>query len=98
MERDRIPLLAMDLDPAFENYNFSELWDPTMKSGPGTADLYRFVTNGRLGDRHASAEFADAMYWTLRQAAFEAFQRDHGARAITYQEWFCQLTEIQRNE
>jgi len=88
MEPERIPLLAFDLDPAFENFNFSGISDPTMKCGPSKSDLYRLVHKGRKGDRQALAEFADTVYWTLRPAAFDAFQREHGARAITYREWF----------
>jgi hypothetical protein len=88
MALEKFPLLAFDLDPAFENFNFSGMLDPSMKSGPSKADLYRLVYKGRKGDRHAPAEFADTMYWTLRELAFDAFQREHGARAISYREWF----------
>ena len=59
-----------------------------MKSRLSKADLYRLVHKGRKGDRHALAEFADTVYWTLREPAFDAFQREHGVRAISYREWF----------
>jgi len=59
-----------------------------MKCGPTNSDLYRLVQKCRKGNQNAVGEFADTMYWTLREAAFDAFQRAHGVRAITYREWF----------
>ena len=88
MEPERIPLLALDLDPAFKDFNFSAVWDQTMKCGPTNSELYLLVQKCRKGDKNALGDFADTMYWTLREAAFNAFQHEHGARAITYQEWF----------
>jgi hypothetical protein len=88
MEQEIFPMLVLDLDPAFEDFNFSYEWDPTMKYGPSNSDLYRLVQKCRQGGQNAIGEFADAMYWTLREFAFDAFQRAHGARAIGYREWF----------
>jgi hypothetical protein len=88
MAQERIPLILLDLDPAFEDFNFSRDWDPTLKCGPTNSDLYRFVQRCRKGSQNALGEFADTMYWTLREPAFDAFQRAHGVRAINYGEWF----------
>jgi hypothetical protein len=88
MGQERIPLLALDLDPAFQDFNFSWELDPTLKRGPTNSELYHLAQKGRKGDKNALGEFADTMYWTFREAAFDAFQRAHGARAITYREWF----------
>jgi hypothetical protein len=50
--------------------------------------LYRLVHESRKRQRHYAFEFADAMYWTLRPATFESFQRLHGPRPIEYKDWF----------
>jgi hypothetical protein len=88
MDQERVLWFSLELDPAFEDFNFSRDWDPTMRYGPTSSELYRFVQICRKGSQIAGDEFADTMYWTLREAAFDAFQRSHGARAITYREWF----------
>ena len=87
-------------DPEFRDFNISYLWSPDLRagSGPNESKLFRLVYESRKGVRGAAGEFADTMYWTLRPAAFESFQRLHGPRAIDYRDWFygklCQFLSI----
>jgi hypothetical protein len=80
--------LSMDAD--FEGFNFCPIHDPSLKPGhgPTAAGLYRLTHEARLGDRSAIHELASAIHWTLKEASFESFQRVHGARPITYRDWF----------
>ena len=40
------------------------------------------------GERGSANEFADAIYWTLQQGSFEAFEWKYGPRPIRYDDWF----------
>jgi hypothetical protein len=73
---------------AFRDFNFCSIWDPTLRGGPSFEALFRLTYEARQGDRSAALEFGDTMYYTLRPAAFEAYQRAHGPHAFTYAEWF----------
>lgn len=81
-------MFGLDLNEAFRDFNFSVQCDPTMRSGPTEAELLELVYRGRRGDMGALADFADAMFYTLRIEAFEAYQRAHGPVAISHREWF----------
>lgn len=91
-------------DPDFEDFNFCPIHDPSLKpgQGPTKAGLYRRAHEARLGDRRAVQALASAMHWTLKEASFESFQRAHGARPITYRDWFygklAQFMEILLHE
>jgi hypothetical protein len=78
-------------DPEFLGFNFSAFLDPELKPGhgPTQAVLYRLAIKSRRGDRIAAGEFANTLYWKLRPAAFESFQRVHGPRPIEHRDWFC---------
>ena len=93
----------MDLeldDPEFRNFNICYLWTPDLRAGggPNESQLFRLVYESRRGVRGAAGEFADSMYWTLRPAAYESFQKLHGPRAIDHRDWFysklCQFFGI----
>jgi hypothetical protein len=87
-------MLSLDMDRAFQDFNFSALVDPTLKSRLPQARLYELVYQARQSPRDAG-DFADVMYWTLREATFECFQRIHGPRPIQYREWFyAKLTQL----
>jgi hypothetical protein len=73
---------------SFRDFNFCARWDPSLKGGPSSESLVRLVYEARQGDRSAAGEFGSAMYYTLRPAAFEAFQKRRGPYGITYTEWF----------
>ena len=77
-------------DDEFVDFNFSQSHDPALQPGhgPDHRQLYRMVIEARQGDRTGFAEFAEVMYRTLRPEAFESFQRTHGARPISYADWF----------
>src|SRR5262249_41182771 len=81
--------LSLDLDRAFVEFHACEVWDPAFRPGfaPSQAQLFEIVCAARNGDMSASSEFADTMYWTLREAAFDCFQRKYGPRPIRYEEW-----------
>ena len=69
-------------------YPSSGIFDPTLSGGPSQASLLQLVYEARQGERSATLEFVDAMYWTLREETFECFQRVHGPRPIRYREWY----------
>jgi hypothetical protein len=92
-----MPVLSLDMDRKFLEFNFCEVWDPTLKPGlgPRQADLIEMVYHARQGDRSAAFEFCSTMYWTLREAAFTCFEKIHGPRPIHYHEWFyCKLQQL----
>jgi len=82
--------LALDLDPDFCNFNFCSLWDPALRpgSGPSEFELYKLAYLARASERHAVAEYAYTMDWTLRAETFECFQKVHGPRPIRHAHWF----------
>ncbi len=82
-------MISFSLDPAFEDFNFCESWDPALRSGPSSASLYELVHKARHGDRIAAGEFAETMAWTLRPETWECFQRTHGHRPASHRDWFC---------
>ena len=43
--------------------------------------------------RHSSAGFADALARTIRPETFQAFQKIHGPRPISYSDWYCTKLE-----
>jgi hypothetical protein len=83
-----VPLPSLDPDQDFNDFNFSFLWDPALQKGPGELQLLKLVHEGRRGRRSALAEFADAMYFTLRPQAFDSYQRFHGPVGFGHREWF----------
>ena len=85
-----MPFSDLTLDPAFVEFNFSWVFDPTLSGGPSQAGLIQLVYEARQGDRSARFEFVDAMYWTLREETFECFQKVHGPRPIRYRDWYYQ--------
>ena len=83
-----MPFSDLTLDPAFVEFNFSGIFDPTLSGGPSQASLLQLVYEARQRDRSAIFEFVDAMYWTLREETFECFQEVHGPRPIRYRVWY----------
>jgi len=83
-----MPFPTLDPDQDFNDFNFSFLWDPALQKGPTELQLLKLVHEGRAGRRHALAEFADAMYFSLRPQAFDAYQRFHGPVGFGHSEWF----------
>jgi len=81
-------LLLPDLDRAFQNFNYSELDDPTLSQPIPQEALLRWVCLARKGDPEAGCLFTDALRTTLREGTFDCFQRVHGPRAIGYRDWF----------
>ena len=82
-------------DDDFRNYSFCEIWNPSLAGGgPSEDQLFELVDKARKGDRSSPLEFGDTMYWTLRQPAFECFQRDIGPRPITYAEYFYAKLQV----
>jgi hypothetical protein len=75
-------------DREFCDFNFSKIFDPQLKSKVPAVWLYRWVYAARNGDRFASPEFIDTVYWTLRRETFDAFQRLQPGRPISYRDWF----------
>jgi len=95
-----IPVMRLpdlDLDPAFPDFNFHGLWDPTFTPGhgPNRTQLAEWVYRSRRGEEGARLDFANTMCWTLREETFRCFERAHGARPIRYDDWFnCKLTQF----
>ena len=74
-----------DDDPEFRDFNFSDsLIDPT----PTQQKMAEWICIAREGHTFAADAFADAMYLTLRTAAFEAHLRTYPRKAITLPEYF----------
>jgi len=87
----------LDLDPAFPDFNFHDTWDPTFTPGhgPTRTQLAEWVYRSRQGEQGARLDYANTMYWTLREETFLCFERAHGARPIGYDNWFyCKLTQF----
>jgi hypothetical protein len=88
-----MPAETMMLDylgttPEFDDFNFSSYWDSSMKRRISQAALVDWVIDGRALDPDSMDNLANAMYFTLRPPAFEAYQRLLGPVAISYPEWF----------
>lgn len=84
-----IPLVAAfgaNLD--FDNFNFSSLSSCLEGYCRPVSDLIALVVYSREDDPGSIYDFANAMYFTLRPAAFEAYQRVHVPVAISYEDWF----------
>jgi hypothetical protein len=81
-------MISFFLDPAFEDFNFCESWDPALRVGPSSANLYELIYKARQGSRVDAAEFAETMAWTLRPETWECFQRTHGHRPASHRDWF----------
>jgi len=86
---------SLEMEPAFADFNFCSIWDPTLKMRLPKHRLFRLAYQARRGQRGARAELSDTIDCTLRPAAFEAFQRVHGPFAVTYDEWrYSKLRQI----
>ena len=83
-----MPFSDLNLDRAFEEFNFSWILDPTLSGGPSQAVLLQLVYEARQGDRSAIFELVDTMCCTLREETFECFQKAHGPRPIRYRDWY----------
>jgi len=89
MQMDSAMLGAVQPGSEFDDLNFSPYHDSCLKRTLSQAGLVDLVSQLREGpDPGAATELAEAMYFTLRPAAFEAIQRAHGPFAISYEEWF----------
>ncbi len=82
--------IGLDLDDKFRDFFYCSIWDPALApgSGPNQSVLFRMVYLARQNPKRGCAEFGDTMRWTLRQEAFECFQRLHGPRPIRFEHWF----------
>jgi len=59
------------------------------------AYLYQLVYAARQKNRLETLHVADVMRCTLRKVTFDAFERTHGPKAITYADWFyCKLLQF----
>ena len=85
-----MPFSDLTLDPAFVEFNFSWVFDPTLSGGPSQASLLQLVYEARQGDRSAIFEFVDAICCTLPEETFDCFQKVHGPRPIRYRDWYYQ--------
>jgi hypothetical protein len=87
---ETLTLLSTYSSPEFDDFNFSPACDLSMKRRISQAALIPWVIQGRKDylDDVPTVKLADAMYFTLRPPAFEAYQRVHVAVAISYPEWF----------
>lgn len=83
----RIFIEPLNVNPYFADFNIDGL-GPQIKEGPTELRLHELVYEGRCGRKQALFEFADVMYYTLREEAFEAFQRRHGPLENAFPEWF----------
>ena len=81
-------MVYLQFDPEFADYNFCELWDPAVRGGPDSDGLYRLMDKARKGDLSAHMELTDTVAWTLRPETWECFQREHGFRPVSHQDWF----------
>jgi hypothetical protein len=88
MQAETLALDSLGTTPEFDDFNFSSSWDPAMKRRISQAALAKLVIRAREPDQCPMTDIADAMYFTLRPAAFEAYQRWNGPVAINYREWF----------
>src|ERR1041385_8599054 len=79
---------SLDYDSYFADFNRSETFDPAVRTGPKNDFLIRLVYKARQGDRFAPSEFSDTLRFTLRPETWECFQRIHGFRPLTHQDWF----------
>jgi len=73
-----IPVMRLpdlDLDPAFPDFNFHDTWDPTFTPGhgPTRTQLAEWVYRSRQGEQGARLDYANTMYWTLREETFLCF-------------------------
>jgi hypothetical protein len=75
------------VNPYFADFNIDDL-GPQINEGPTETRLIELVHAGRCGRKQAQFEFADVMYYTLREEAFEAFQRCHGPVESSFREWY----------
>ena len=96
--RGSMTFFGLRMDETFQDFNFSENYEPSLTCGPSQVQLIEMAYKARKGSSSAAWDFADSMYWTLREPAFDAFQQRHGPRPIHYREWFhaklCQFLDI----
>jgi DNA-binding Xre family transcriptional regulator len=52
------------------DFNFCDIYDPDLQSGPNQSYLYRLAIESRNAVRGSAFEFANTMYWTLRPTTF----------------------------
>jgi len=83
----RIFIEPLNVNPYFADFNIDGL-GPQIKEGPTKLRLHELVYEGRCGRKQALFEFAWVMYHTLREEAFEAFQRSHGTVESSFREWY----------
>lgn len=90
----------LTFDPNFEDFNFSAIFDPGLEPGRGPSStwLYGLAYRARIKERTGAFELSDALYWTLKEGAFEAFKWKYGPRPATYEDWlygklkqFCEI-------
>jgi len=57
--------------PHFNDFNFVADLDQRFKQGPDQIRLIQLVVDGRDGRKQSLFEFAEVMYYSLREEAFE---------------------------
>ena len=88
------PLVSLEMDRRFRDFNLSAYWGPTLSpTGFPEARLCQSAYLIRKGDAADLAEFADALTRTIRPETFQAFQKIHGPRPISYSDWYCSKLE-----
>ena len=87
--------VSLEMDRKLRNFNLCVYWDPCLDpTGPfPESRLLQSAYLIRKGDRGDLAEFADALARTIRPETFQAFQKIHGPRPISYSDWYCTKLE-----
>jgi len=75
----------INVHPYFADFNIDS---PQINEGPTQTRLLQLVHEGRCGRRQALFEFAWVIYHTLREEAFEEFQRCHRPGETSFREWY----------
>ena len=78
----------LSVNPYFADFNLLETRDPRFNEHPHQARLLELIHDVRRGSTESLFAFADVMYCTLREQAFEDFQRTHGPMENSFREWF----------
>ena len=77
----------INVNPYFADFNIVAQ-GPGIEEGPSQTLLLKLVHEGRCGRKQALFEISWVMYHTLREDAFEAFQRFHRTVESSFREWY----------
>lgn len=87
--------VSLDMDRSFRDFNLCVYWGPSLNPRDPFPEswLVQSAYRIRKGDASDLAEFADALVRTIRPETFQAFQKIHGPRPISYSDWYCTKLE-----